>query len=182
MALFLIGALLVVAFGSFPNWRPGWIVDGKLTRMGMPITIEIVMLTTAALIVLLSRIKAEDVFKGSVALAGNQAVVAIFGIAWMGDTFFAGNMDFLGGSIKAMVTSAPWLFALALFVLSIFLYSQAATVRALMPLGSRSVACTIAYGNVPLGQRILLYSELSHNRCGYQLRPNGHNAHWTVRS
>ena len=29
----------------------------------------------------------------------------------------------------------PWLFAVALFVMSILLYSQAATVRAIMPLG-----------------------------------------------
>lgn len=29
----------------------------------------------------------------------------------------------------------PWLFGIALFVMSILLYSQAATVRALMPLG-----------------------------------------------
>ena len=29
----------------------------------------------------------------------------------------------------------PWLFGLALFVMSILLYSQAATVRAIMPLG-----------------------------------------------
>ncbi|WP_283778521.1 anaerobic C4-dicarboxylate transporter family protein, partial [Lysinibacillus sp. D4A1_S13] len=39
------------------------------------------------------------------------------------------------GSIQHLVTSAPWLFASALFILSILLYSQAATVRALMPLG-----------------------------------------------
>jgi anaerobic C4-dicarboxylate transporter DcuA len=34
-----------------------------------------------------------------------------------------------------MVTRAPWLFAVALFVMSILLYSQAATIRALGPLG-----------------------------------------------
>ena len=38
-------------------------------------------------------------------------------------------------SIKGIVTDMPWLFALALFVMSILLYSQAATVRAIMPLG-----------------------------------------------
>ncbi|QXE91211.1 anaerobic C4-dicarboxylate transporter [Geomonas subterranea] len=104
-------------------------------KMGMPHVIEIVMLTIAALMLLLCKVKVSRVVEGSVFIAGIQAVIAIFGIAWMGDTFFQGNMEFLSGSIKGMVTTAPWLFAFALFVLSILLYSQAATVRALMPLG-----------------------------------------------
>ncbi|QWV92163.1 anaerobic C4-dicarboxylate transporter [Geomonas oryzisoli] len=104
-------------------------------KMGMPHVIEIVMLTIAALMLLLCKVKVSRVVEGSVFIAGIQAVIAIFGIAWMGDTFFQGNMELLSGSIKGMVTTAPWLFAFALFVLSILLYSQAATVRALMPLG-----------------------------------------------
>ena len=104
-------------------------------KMGMPHVIEIVMLSIAALMLLICKVKVGRVTEGSVFIAGIQAVIAIFGIAWMGDTFFQGNMDFLGGSIKSMVTQAPWLFAFALFVLSVLLYSQAATVRALMPLG-----------------------------------------------
>ncbi len=70
-----------------------------------------------------------------VTTAGATAVVAIFGIAWMGDTFFNGNSELISGSISDLVTAAPWLFAVALFALSILLYSQAATVRTLMPLG-----------------------------------------------
>lgn len=73
--------------------------------------------------------------QGSVFSAGMQAVVAIFGIAWMGDTFIAGNMTELKGSIEHIVTQMPWLFGLALFVMSILLFSQAATIRALLPLG-----------------------------------------------
>jgi anaerobic C4-dicarboxylate transporter DcuA len=53
----------------------------------------------------------------------------------MGDTFFKGNMDFLVDGLKSMVVGYPWLFAFALFILSILLYSQAATVRALIPFG-----------------------------------------------
>ena len=73
--------------------------------------------------------------QGSVFIAGMQAVIAIFGIAWMGDTFIHGNLGALTSTIKGVVTEMPWLFALALFVMSILLYSQAATVRAVMPLG-----------------------------------------------
>ena len=64
-----------------------------------------------------------------------QAVIAIFGIAWMGDTFLQGNMGQLTLSIEGIVQQMPWLFGVALFVMSILLYSQAATVRALVPLG-----------------------------------------------
>ena len=41
----------------------------------------------------------------------------------------------LTASIEGIVRQMPWLFGIALFVMSILLYSQAATVRALVPLG-----------------------------------------------
>ncbi|WLR51212.1 anaerobic C4-dicarboxylate transporter [Bacillus tianshenii] len=133
--LFLFGAFLVVLLGSIQSLRPSWTVEGEIITLSMPHTIEIVMLTISALILILCKPNAEEVVSGSVFKAGATAVVAIFGIAWMGDTFFSGNMEYIQGSIKDMVTAAPWLFAFALFILSILLYSQAATVRALMPLG-----------------------------------------------
>lgn len=135
--LFVLSAILIVLLGTFPELRPVWPpVEGtKPDRLGMPATIEMVMLSIAALIILFAKVKVEEIVKGNVFQAGVTAVIGIFGIAWMGDTFFAGNLDMLTGSIKDMVTSAPWLFALALFILSVLLYSQAATVRTLMPLG-----------------------------------------------
>lgn len=134
-AIFLIAALFVVILGSAEKLRPGWTIDGEFVRMGMPASIEIVMLTASALILLICRADAEKVVTGSVFQAGASAVVAIFGIAWMGDTFFKGNEKFITTNIAELVSAAPWLFALALFVLSILLYSQAATVQTLMPLG-----------------------------------------------
>ncbi|MDP4155469.1 MAG: anaerobic C4-dicarboxylate transporter [Bacillota bacterium] len=135
VVLFLIAAILVVLLGSFEALRPGWTIDGTFTRMSMPAAIEIVMLTIAALIIIFCKPNVEEIVSGSVFKAGSTAVVAIFGIAWMGDTFFQGNLKLISGSISELVTSAPWLFAIALFALSILLYSQAATVRTLMPLG-----------------------------------------------
>jgi anaerobic C4-dicarboxylate transporter DcuA len=132
---FLLAAILVVILGSIEELRPGWTVDGVFTRMTMPAAIEIVMLTIAALIIIFCKPNVEDIVSGSVFRAGATAVVAIFGIAWMGDTFFQGNLALISGSISDLVTAAPWLFAIALFALSILLYSQAATVRTLMPLG-----------------------------------------------
>lgn len=133
--LFLSSAILVVLLGSIEALRPAWTVNGELVHLSMPHTIEIVMLTISAIIILLCKADVDKIASGTVFKAGITAVVAIFGIAWMGDTFFKGNMEFIQGSIQEMVTSAPWLFAIALFILSILLYSQAATVRALMPLG-----------------------------------------------
>jgi anaerobic C4-dicarboxylate transporter DcuA len=135
VVFFLLAAILVVILGSFEELRPGWTVEGVFTRMTMPAAIEIVMLSIAALIIIFCKPNVEDIVSGSVFKAGATAVVAIFGIAWMGDTFFQGNLELISGSISDLVTSAPWLFAIALFGLSILLYSQAATVRTLMPLG-----------------------------------------------
>ena len=129
--LFIAATLMVVLFGSVPSLRPSF--DGK--ALDMPALIEIVMLSTAAIILVVTRTDGKAAAQGSVFSAGMQAVVAIFGVAWMGDTFINGNIVELTSSIKGVVTEMPWLFGLALFVMSILLYSQAATVRAIVPLG-----------------------------------------------
>ena len=129
--LFLAATLLIVLFGSIEKLRP--VFDG--VAVGMPLIIEMVMLATAALILLLTKTDGAKAVQGSVFSAGMQAVVAIFGIAWMGDTFINGNIVELKGAVEGVVTEMPWLFGLALFVMSILLYSQAATVRAIVPLG-----------------------------------------------
>lgn len=131
VALFIAATFLIVLFGSIPSLRP--VFDGK--ALDMPAIIEILMLCAAALILLISRTDGIKATQGSVFPAGMQAVIAIFGIAWMGDTFINGNIAELTGSIEGIVRQMPWLFGLALFVMSILLYSQAATVRAIVPLG-----------------------------------------------
>ena len=135
VVLFLLAAIAIVLFGSFPALRPTYSVGGKAEQMAMAEAIEMVMLTVSALIVLLCRTNVEEVAKGSVFRAGMQAVIAIFGVAWMGDTFFQANAAAIQKPLEALVRTAPWIFVLALFAMSILLYSQAATVRTLMPLG-----------------------------------------------
>ena len=129
--IFSAATLLIVLFGSIPAMRP--VFNG--TALDMPAIIEILMLCAAAVILLISRTDGIKATQGSVFPAGMQAVIAIFGIAWMGDTFINGNITELTGSIEGIVRQMPWLFGLALFVMSILLYSQAATVRAIVPLG-----------------------------------------------
>lgn len=135
VAIFLFTTVLIVLFGSLPSLRPHFMVDGAEVVMDMPTLIEILMLMAAAVILLVTKTDGIKATQGSVFGAGMQAVIAIFGIAWMGDTFIKGNIAELTDSIQGLVTEMPWLFCLALFVMSILLYSQAATVRAIMPLG-----------------------------------------------
>lgn len=135
VAIFLLGVLMIVIFGSIPSLRPSFMVDGKMTSLGMPEIIEIIMMCTAGFILIFGKADVQKAVSGSIFSAGMQAVIAIFGIAWMGDTFFNGNLAFFKGSIEEIVTTYPFLFAVALFVMSILLFSQAATVRTLYPLG-----------------------------------------------
>jgi anaerobic C4-dicarboxylate transporter DcuA len=132
--IFLAGVALVVVLGLFPELRT--LRGGaKPEIVAMPVAIEIVMLAVAAVVLLVTRIKPEAVTKTQTSRAGITAVIGIFGLAWMGDTFIAANRDVIVGGLGDMARAAPWTFAIGLFLASVLLYSQAATPRALMPLG-----------------------------------------------
>ena len=132
---FLLGVVLVVIFGSVPSLRPTYEADGVVTRLSMPETIEILMMSIAALILIVGKASVKEAASGNIFDAGMNAMIAIFGIAWMGDTFFNGNMEFFKSHIADIVTQYPFLFSVALFIMSIMLFSQAAAVRTLFPLG-----------------------------------------------
>jgi anaerobic C4-dicarboxylate transporter DcuA len=133
--LFLLAAVAIVLLGSFPALRPSWTLGGEVVQLGMAHAIEMVMLSASALMVVFCRANVEAVAKGTVFRAGMQAVIAIFGIAWLGDTFFQAHLAEIQPPLERIVQAVPWLFAVALFLMSILLYSQAATIRALGPLG-----------------------------------------------
>ena len=132
---FLLGVVLVVIFGSVPSLRPTYEADGVVTRLSMPETIEILMMSIAALILIVGKASVKEAVSGNIFAAGMNAMIAIFGIAWMGDTFFNGNIEFFKSHIADIVTQYPFLFSVALFIMSIMLFSQAAAVRTLFPLG-----------------------------------------------
>jgi anaerobic C4-dicarboxylate transporter DcuA len=130
--VFLVGVALVVLFGFFPALRQ---LPGAKGPLGMPIVIEIVMLSVAAVMLVITKVPVDEVPKTATLRAGVVAVIGIFGLAWLGDSFIAANQDVIVPAISAMSEAAPWTFALGLFGASVLLYSQAATTRALMPLG-----------------------------------------------
>ena len=88
--IFLFAIGLIVFFGSFPGCRPSFMVGDEQVYLGMSVIIEVLMLSAAALILLVTRTDGIRAAQGSVFSAGMQAVIAIFGIAWMGDTFLQG--------------------------------------------------------------------------------------------
>ncbi len=130
--LFLIGVALVVLFGFFPALRQ---LPGAKAPLAMPTVIEIVMLSVAAVMLVVAKVPVDEVPKTATLRAGVVAVIGIFGLAWLGDSFIGANQAVIVPAISAMTQAAPWTFALGLFFASVLLYSQAATARALMPLG-----------------------------------------------
>ena len=129
--IFLVAALLVVLMGAVKGLRP--VFGGE--HMGMAHTIEIVMLSAAALIILVCKPDGNEITQGSVFHAGMRAVIAVFGVAWMGDTLMQAHLPELKAAVSSLVETAPWTFAFSLFVLSVLVNSQGATVATLFPVG-----------------------------------------------
>ena len=141
VAIFFSGVLFIVVLAlrdtfvnagyHLPNILP--LVNGK--AIPMTTVVQMVMLAFGAFILFATNIKAADIAKASVFAAGMTAVVSIFGIAWMSDTFISANQAFLVAKMRVMVEAAPWTFAIAMFCVSAFVKSQAATLTVMMPFG-----------------------------------------------
>jgi anaerobic C4-dicarboxylate transporter DcuA len=97
--------------------------------------IMMIMLGATGLIILFANTTAAKVTKASLFASAGQATIAVFGVVWMSSTFMNNNFEVIQKTLGDLVSSYPWSFAIALFMLSMLLYSQASTAKALMPLG-----------------------------------------------
>jgi len=126
-----LGALaVIVMFAIFPSLLPKW--DGQVLKMN--VVIQIVMIVAAALMIIFCKAQPKKAVAGPVWQSGMVAVVAIYGIAWMADTYFSNYMPQIQGMLTDIVKDYPWSIAIVFFLVSVLINSQGAVVVSMLPL------------------------------------------------
>ena len=108
---------------------------GGVEPMSVTPLIQMIMLTAAALILVLCHVKASDVPGTPIFRSGMVAMIALFGIAWMADTFIANNEDAIVLALGSLAENWPFMIAVAIFLVAALTTSQSAATRTMVPLG-----------------------------------------------
>jgi anaerobic C4-dicarboxylate transporter DcuB len=132
--LFFAAIATVVLLGAFPDLRPSFEVAGKTTSLSMNLAIQILMLTAGAIMLMVCKVPTKEIPNGNVFKAGMVAIVSIFGVAWMADTFFEAHFEVIKEGLSGIVQGQPWTYALVLFITSKLVNSQAAAIAAIVPM------------------------------------------------
>ena len=122
----MLSVLQIFGINILPSW------DGKPLKMN--IVIQIVMISAAALMILFCKAEPKKAVAGPVWQSGMVAVVAIYGIAWMADTYFSNYMPEIQTMLEGIVKSHPWTIAIVFFLVSVLINSQGAVVVSMLPL------------------------------------------------
>ena len=105
-----------------------------MTSLKMNLVIQIVMISAAALMIIFCKAAPKKAVAGPVWQSGMVAVVAIYGIAWLADTYFSNYMSEMQAGLEGIVAQYPWSIAFAFFLVSVLINSQGAVVVAMLPL------------------------------------------------
>ena len=116
----------------------------------MNIIIQIIMLTAAAINIMFCKAQPKKAVAGAVWQSGMVAVVAIYGIAWLADTYFGNYLEEMKLMLTGLVTNYPWAIALVFFIVSVLINSQGAVVVAMLPLAYElGIAGPVLLGVLP---------------------------------
>jgi anaerobic C4-dicarboxylate transporter DcuA/anaerobic C4-dicarboxylate transporter DcuB len=136
VAIFLAGVAAICVFGFVEGIRPTVAVEGGgIEPMSVTPLIQMFMLTAAALILVLCKVRAGDIPGTPIFKSGMVAMIALFGIAWMADTFIANNEDAIVQLLGDLAESWPFMIAVAIFLVAGLTTSQSAATRTMVPLG-----------------------------------------------
>ncbi|TKS57106.1 anaerobic C4-dicarboxylate transporter family protein [Mesohalobacter halotolerans] len=137
--VFFVAIAIVVLLGLVPSLRPtySWVLNGETVQgqISMGKAIMVIMLAAAAFIMLFFEANPKKCVSGNIMSSGIIALISILGISWLGSSFFEGNRTAIVEGISTLIAGYEWVFGIGLFMLSILLFSQAATVITLVPVG-----------------------------------------------
>ena len=121
-----------------------------MVDLKMNLVIQIVMISAAALMIIFCRASPKKAVAGPVWQSGMVAVVAIYGIAWLADTFFSNYMAEIQVMLEDIVKEYPWSIAIVFFLVSVLINSQGAVVVAMLPLAYKlGIAGPVLLGVLP---------------------------------
>ena len=136
--VFLLALGIIVVFSLAQmfgiNLLPEFETDKGVKPLAMNLVIQIIMITAAALMIIFCKAEPKKAVGGAVWQSGMVAVVAIYGIAWLADTYFSNYMTEMQAMLEGLVEAYPWAIALAFFAVSVLINSQGAVVVAMLPL------------------------------------------------
>ena len=145
LLVFVLGIASVIFVAMFGK-NLGLLPDG----VKMSVAIQFLMLSVGAIILLTTKVDPKKIVHSNVFIAGMTAVIIIFGIAWMSNTIIGFHKSYLISMVSDIVNVYPWSFAIAMFVVSVFLKSQAAVLTIMLPLGfSLGIAPEVLIGVLP---------------------------------
>ena len=121
-----------------------------MVDLKMNLVIQIVMISAAALMIIFCRASPKKAVAGPVWQSGMVAVVAIYGIAWLADTYFSNYMTEIQVMLEDIVKEYPWSIAIVFFLVSVLINSQGAVVVAMLPLAYKlGIAGPVLLGVLP---------------------------------
>ncbi|MBB1437993.1 anaerobic C4-dicarboxylate transporter [Shewanella sp. SG41-4] len=143
LTVFLLGIFAVIMVAMFSK-------QILPAGVSMSVAIQFMMLSVGGVILLATNISPKKIVTSNVFTAGMTAVIIIFGIAWMSDTIIEHHKTYLVSAVSDIVSVYPWTFAIAMFVSSIFLKTQAAVLTLMFPLGtSLGIPAPVSIGVLP---------------------------------
>lgn len=133
--LFIAAVAVIVLAGLFDRIHPHVMVKGALAPLDMPQFIQMTMLTASALIVVFCGVRPAAIPASPLFASGLVALVALFGVAWMANTFVAANQTVIVGELGDLARHAPLLIGAALFAVAAITTSQSSSTAAIIPVG-----------------------------------------------
>ena len=148
-----LGSLLIIvgfAFCQMFHVSDGRSVADAIGLPKMNLCIQIIMLMAAAANIMFCKASPKKAVAGAVWQSGMVAVVAIYGIAWLADTYFSNYMNEMQEMLTGLVSSYPWTIAFVFFLVSVLINSQGAVVVAMLPLAYKlGIAGPVLLGVLP---------------------------------